>query len=278
MSAALAVIGGGDDQLDKLPDLAIVETHVREAVALGEKEVLSDAARRAEAQSLYKKRRGYVDREKHFARLRILCEAGIALIYCDLPRGERPSLARTDWIIYAAAFERETLRDELESYKPPRPSSGYARFADHLKTKGYGWVPGKKFGRVDPLPWREARLLAKKNGVAVESLPIDKRAYYTRASMAVGAQAARRQGQRDALESLGAVEKQRVIAKEAKERSDSVAKCYGFVCKALDALEVVSSEPASTDERRAIKDISYHLRGAEDSIGAMLGVGKVATR
>lgn len=282
MSTALAIVDGrGARQPDKLPDLALVEAQVRDAVAAQEKDVLTDAAKRAEAQALYEQRKGFLDRERHFARLRVMCEAGIAVIACDeqseQSRGaqaRRPRVGSHAWLVYAAAFERGRLLAELSEFSPPRRELGYSRFSSHLEVKGYYWVPGKTLGVSDAQPWWRARELARAASIPLADLPLDPREFAQRTSRGQGISAQQRARQRQAVTALSLPEKQKVIGAEAKKRSERLAEGYRHLRKTLATLNLVYGEPLGAAERRSLDDALRYLSAAEDSIGALLRVGK----
>jgi hypothetical protein len=275
VSAELAVIAGGGEELAELPDLSLAVSQVQGCIDAQDREALTDAKRRAEAQALYEKRKGYEDRELHFGRLRMVCEAGIAVIALDTR--DRVDAPPQDWTLLAAAFERGKLLDELANYNPSK-YTGYKYFARTMTYRGYYWAPGKVFGLKQSVPWWKARILAREAGIPLESIPLDPDEVNRRSSRSVSAQATRRKremAQQQALRRIEEIDRQRLIAAAAKDRNASLGAGYAFLRKSLQAFQDARHDLGG-DERRQLDDAFRFLYMAEDSIGGLLKLGKVA--
>lgn len=118
---------------------------------------LTEIRAKAEAQALFEKRAGYTEREQHFAKLRLLAEAGLGVLSFNGSVEIDGVDNQQKFRILASAFERGKLLEECEllvSESPDRtgrtgrPSSplSLSTVARHLRDRGYTHASVKSLG------------------------------------------------------------------------------------------------------------------------------------
>lgn len=256
-----------------LPDIVDVERQVIALIADGNSDVLDEVRRRAEAAKLYEQRSGNVERERHFARLRLLAEAGIGALAFDDPdvlKGKTVS-----WKTLGCALERGALLDAInQTLRRGATQLASASVATTVSQMGLTHVPAQAVGGAGaPLPWARARLVARENGIALDALPTDK-TVLRRNRERTRAASQRLKQVYAAAEREDRRRRQRATTAAVAERGPHLAKAYGHVRKALDALQ------AATDAREivagdhlAVMEIERCFRSLyefEDALGRAL--------
>jgi hypothetical protein len=110
--AALAIVG---DALAELPHLDVAVEDVKRLVLVCDDGLLDEARRRAEAYALYEKRAGNFERERHFAILRLLAEAGLGILSFDDPGLAETSQARVRWRLLARRESQGMSSDDVSA-------------------------------------------------------------------------------------------------------------------------------------------------------------------
>ena len=257
-----------------LPDLVKASLQIQEVVDAGAADALDEIRRRAEAHALYENRSGHAEREHHFAQLRVMAEAGIGALSFDDPTVH----ACSEWRTMAAAFERGKFIEAIASSRPDF-YTGRWRPWTHIYGLGYGWAPGRIFGRKQSLRWSEARIVAREHDIQFSTIPPDKAQVLRMAERGAKAWAVRKQNEAnrgEALRKLTHLERQKAIAKAARDRSDHLGKGYAFLRKALDEFDAAQRELTAA-ERPTMGEAFAAIYKAEDRIGELLRVAdKVA--
>lgn len=258
---------------DSQAQVANIASAAREMLRLVEEQradLLDEVRRRAEAASLYEKRKHNLDGERAYATLRLLAEAAIGILAFDEPELlKRQNLTyQSAWKALAAAFERDVL---LAVIAETEESLTTTRVASRVRDLGYSSVPGHTFGLdEDSVPWARARQLAREKQMDLTKLPADK-----------AAATRRRRASRDASRQM--TERYRAYAREerrrkrhqikraASERGPKISEAYSLLRRTLLALHEAQGE-VSRAERKAHLDMAFHhLYEAEREIGNALG-------
>lgn len=258
-------------QLDRgssLQEAAATVERLLDSGTVGEAtDALTDARARAEAASLFAQRAGHYDDERHYGKLRLLAEAGLGVLSLNGHLIEASVDILRLWRVLGAGFERGVLLEFCDE------STSYRDVARALRKNGYMFVPGKALpkeqfrigSRKKSVRWWEARQIIRDLGLDPKSFPPDTARVQAEAN--ARAEAARTRAS-DVKRYRDADRRQRVtrLVKDYPE----VAKAYGFIRSALDALDGVEGLPPH--RKTALNEAFTHLYAAEDAIAAALRV------
>lgn len=257
-----------DQREASLPAIKEVAAEVARLIEARDAGQLGHARSVAEAQALFEKRSGHIERERFFCKLKMLAEAGLGVISWDHPELLEARFSHVgEWRTLAAAFERNQLMNFLQN-EDLRPY----QITFHIRIGGwtYAEVDGKE------IPWARARERLRADGIPFYSVP-PAAEYMRRRDEELAERSRRRHKENLAQERLERIQARSRAIGLAKGRGPKITKAYSLLRQSLQALHEAQGE-FTKEERR---DNGYGWNGlsvaissmyeAEDALIALLG-------
>jgi hypothetical protein len=278
MESAIAVIE--DSEHPVLPDLDDVAGQIAHLIEEGEGAALDEIRRRAEALMLYENRKRNAESERHFAKLRLLAEAGLGSLSYDDPTVIKSEAERAAWRSLAAAFERGKLLSICDEI-PPSPrgrdrSLATQSVASEIRDAGLTCVPGRFLGGSAPtVKWIVARRIIRERGLDAHQAPPDRR-YITERRRARQEASQRMQKLYRANERLEQTRLRKLTAAAARNHGPRIAEAFSLLRRLLDELQSARDSEfageANVLKRHQLDRAFTSLYKAEDAIAEALNV------